>query len=179
MENRVALLHLYPAHPAPAELPCDHVHLGAQVTHLLHLLTPLIKGAHPSGDESVHTLVTAAEFAVDDPGRIDHHLWVVVGQRAVDIEAVKGLIHPPHDLQVLLRHRLLRQSGGFEGLPPIQINLTLEDLALSKQPECRDFPTHGDATSRASANESIQLDHAVSACIHKPVVLDMEPLKHR
>ena len=41
---------------------------------------------------------------------------------------------PPHDLHVLLRHRLLRQPGGFEGLVPLRVLVDVGDLAVP-QPE--------------------------------------------
>jgi hypothetical protein len=73
---------------------------------------------------------------------------------------------------------LLPQPGGFEGLPLIQIDLAFEELAVPKLPESADLAAHGDATSRASPDESIQLDDAISARIQEPAVLDVEVLHH-
>jgi hypothetical protein len=43
---------------------------------------------------------------------------------------VAGLNRPPHDLHVLLRHRLLRQAGGFEGFGTVREPLNANDLPL-------------------------------------------------
>jgi len=40
----------------------------------------------------------------------------------------------PHDLHVLLRHRLLRQPGGFEGLSLLLVEREANGLAVSKAP---------------------------------------------
>ena len=36
-------------------------------------------------------------------------------EESIHVIAVQGLVHLPHDLDVLLRHRLLPQPGGFDG----------------------------------------------------------------
>src|SRR5207249_4318055 len=36
---------------------------------------------------------------------------------------LEGVQYPAHDLHVLLRHRLLRKPGGFEGLGPVRVEL--------------------------------------------------------
>src|SRR6266545_1290664 len=37
-----------------------------------------------------------------------------MGDGALAVAVIEGLVHRPHDLDVLLRHRLLPQPGGFE-----------------------------------------------------------------
>ena len=40
---------------------------------------------------------------------------MLVAKRRIPIAAIDGVLDRPHDLHVLLRHRLLRQPGGCEG----------------------------------------------------------------
>jgi nucleotide-binding universal stress UspA family protein len=81
-------------------------------------------------------------------------------QPGVDVTAVPALDPPPHGVHVLLRHRLLRKPGGFEGLSPIEIDLPFEDLAVPQLPESADLPAHGDPASCPSPNNSIEGDPA-------------------
>ena len=46
----------------------------------------------------------------------DEDVLVAEPQHAVDVASGEGIEGVAHDLHVLLRHRLLRQPGGFEGL---------------------------------------------------------------
>ena len=64
-------------------------------------------------------------------GRIDV-LDLRVGQSedAFDVMAVPCVEHPAHDLHVLLRHRLLRQPGGFEGFRPCGVVAHAHRLAV-------------------------------------------------
>jgi hypothetical protein len=48
-------------------------------------------------------------------GSIDDYLRVEVSQRPVGVSAVEGLVHPTHDLDVLLRHRPRSISRIGEG----------------------------------------------------------------
>src|SRR5215218_1707548 len=48
---------------------------------------------------------------------------------------IAGAEDPPHDLHVLLRHRLLREPGGFEGLLAVVEQLHLSDLAVGERPD--------------------------------------------
>ena len=59
----------------------------------------------------------------------------VGGPRCVcPVERLEG---PPHDLHVLLRHRLLREPEGFEGLLVIAEQLDSDDLVLADCVEAR------------------------------------------
>src|SRR5690349_16171126 len=52
--------------------------------------------------------------------------------------AVEDLKRPPHDLNVLLRHRLLRKAGGFEGLLSGCVLLHPPDSSVLKADEARE-----------------------------------------
>jgi hypothetical protein len=39
-------------------------------------------------------------------GSVDHHVWIEVTQRAIDVATVKGVVHAAQDLDVLLPHPL-------------------------------------------------------------------------
>jgi hypothetical protein len=49
-------------------------------------------------------------------------------QRAFSVTAVERLVHPPHDIHVLLRHRLLPQPGVFEGFVPVGVHHLIPDV---------------------------------------------------
>jgi hypothetical protein len=83
----------------------------AQVTHFLDVLTPFFPGPHPTGDECVHLLAPLAHADVRSGlGSIDDDVWVEVGQRAISVSAVEGVVHSAHDFDVFLRHRPLSIS---------------------------------------------------------------------
>src|SRR5918995_968342 len=107
VENCVRCLHLNAASPAPSVLHGEDEDLAPQVTHLLNLLAPLIPGANPTDDHPAHLLGAAAYADVRSaaPGRINDYVWIEVGQCAFSVSIVEGVVHPPHDLDVLLRHR--------------------------------------------------------------------------
>src|SRR4051812_16653848 len=50
------------------------------------------------------------------------------------IAVPEGDQHPPHDLNVLLRHRSLREPGGFEGFLAGRVLIDVDDLAVAKLP---------------------------------------------
>jgi hypothetical protein len=86
---------------------------AAQVTHLLDLFLKFIPGADPTGDEPAHLLASVADADVRlGPGSIDDHVWVEAVQRDLGVSAVEGVVHPPHDLHVLLQHRPRSISRG-------------------------------------------------------------------
>jgi hypothetical protein len=79
---------------------------AAQVTHLLDLFMKFFPGADPTGDEPAHLLASVANTDVQlGPGSIDDHVWVEAVQRGLGVSAAVGVVRPPHDLDVLLRHR--------------------------------------------------------------------------
>jgi hypothetical protein len=116
--KRVGGLNFNPASLAPPVLHGEDKDPAPQVTHLSDLLAPFIPGAHPSGDDRVQLLVPQTSAAVrSGPGCIDDHVRVKVGQRTVGVSTVEGVVHPLHNLDVLLRHRPLsipreRQPGA-------------------------------------------------------------------
>ena len=48
----------------------------------------------------------------------------------IPVAAIERLVDLTHDLHVLLRHRLLRQPGGFEGLDPGRETTQPNDLPV-------------------------------------------------
>src|ERR1700726_753763 len=87
---------------------------------------------------------------------------------------------PNHKLHALLRHRLLRQPHGFEGLCPVAVNVNAANLAAA-HPK-RETPTHVErqptgpaSTHRASGQEDTVL--ALDDPLH--VRLALERLRQR
>src|SRR5438552_16213838 len=58
------------------------------------------------------------------------HRWVDGGQPRLEVVALPYLDRAPHDLHVLLRHRLLRQPHGFEGFTAVQVAHRINDHAV-------------------------------------------------
>src|SRR6185503_7453213 len=56
--------------------------------------------------------------------------------------AIEVLVEAPHYLHVLLRHRLLPQSGGFEGAVPIEEALRLADQPIPERNQVAPQPVH-------------------------------------
>src|SRR5215211_6917830 len=66
-----------------------------------------------------HAFVTPIERRADASrakARAPLDLWIEVPQPALHVVSVPGVVPAPHDLDVLLRHRLLPRPGGFDGL---------------------------------------------------------------
>src|SRR5262245_4449201 len=68
-----------------------------------------------------------------------HHFEVLIADRepGAQVAPIKGFQPPTHDLDVLLRHRLLLKPCGFEGIVPVREPLRTKDLPL---PEGGDQP---------------------------------------
>ena len=58
-----------------------------------------------------------------------------ISARPVPIPRVAGEEVTPHHLHVLLRHRLLRESGGFEGPFAARKDFQPDRLAITNRPE--------------------------------------------
>src|SRR5207248_1637014 len=103
-EKRVGLLDLHPASFAPTALRGEDVHLAAEVTDVVNLLVPLLPRSHPTGDDLIQVLAALAYSTVRPLGEVDDHIRVEAGQRAGGVPGVERLVHPAHDLDVLLRN---------------------------------------------------------------------------
>src|SRR5215207_821726 len=64
---------------------------------------------------------------------------------------VRVLDEPPHDLDVFLRHRLLRQPGGFEGAGAMAEEVNPAHLSISDRAELKGVGFDRDATLPTSA----------------------------
>src|SRR5829696_7200192 len=78
------------------------------------------------------------DMAVERPrlrylGREDDlALGVKEGKHRLNVRLIPGVHEPRNDLDVLLRHRLLRKAGGFEGLAPVRVFVEVDDLAAAQ-----------------------------------------------
>jgi hypothetical protein len=69
--------------------------------------------------------------------RYDFLVLVVEHEPGRPVAPLNGFERLTHDLDVLLRHRLLRQPGGFEGLLNGPIFAHLDSLSLAHLPHVR------------------------------------------
>ena len=53
-------------------------------------------------------------------------------ERGGEVATVEGVEHCPHNCDVLLRHRLLRQPHGFEGIGTPGMDIDADDLARTQ-----------------------------------------------
>jgi len=51
-------------------------------------------------------------------------------EKRCEVPSIEGLVVAADDLDVLLRHRLLLEPGGFEGLVPVEKDLSPRGLAV-------------------------------------------------
>src|SRR6478672_6610732 len=86
-----------------------------------------------------------------------------------------------HDLHVLLRHRLLRESRGFEGLLLIPALAVLDDVSIAQAVKPRIIGGNLRTAHTASGDDPTDDDHAVThveiVARHEPVLLEViQPL---
>ena len=107
----------------------DH-HLIVAIEESLRLYYPGLKRRELIVDERLRLVRTESR-----PLKLgsEFEVRVRLAPQALPITAVQGRVAPAHDLHVLLRHRLLRQPGGFEGCLPSDEAPESEDLAASHQ----------------------------------------------
>ena len=95
--------------------------------------------SRPEPHQSVVPLVDASPRRTR--GRpVELDLGVDAIQDSVEVLPGHALVEPLHDLHVLLRHRLLRQAGGFEGFVAVHVLDQLRCLAVAHRVEVRPVP---------------------------------------
>jgi hypothetical protein len=70
--------------------------------------------------------------------RYDFEVVIVERQKGRQVAPPQGLQRPTRNLHVLLRHRLLRELGSFEGFLAVAEGLTPDKLAFPHSPEFTD-----------------------------------------
>src|SRR2546421_933433 len=96
--------------------------LASEIANLVGCDPETVKLSAPETPQLVHPLVTMKHVASKWPvyAYVPHYLGVDQRQPYLKVVALPGVRRPPHDLHVLLRHRLLRQAEVGErviGLP--------------------------------------------------------------
>jgi len=110
------VFHFDPAPLSPPSLRGNYINESAEIADLLDLLPELIEGPNPFGDDLPQVLPTMPDTAAQAPGVISDDIGREVRQGTVGIAPVEGLVHPPDDLDVLLRHRprsIAREGAAF------------------------------------------------------------------
>ena len=100
-----------------------------------------------------------------------------VVENSLDTPAHAGLPGSPHDLHVLLRHRLLRQPGGFEGFGSIPVaTCHAQHLAAPQRPDWKNCISTSTPLPWPSPDSGQRDD--VIAGIDQLVGPDLEPVPH-
>src|SRR3954471_15992899 len=73
---------------------------------------------------------------------------------ADDVAVVEGFVSPAHNLHVLLRHRLLREPHGFEGLVPGEVLLYPGDQTFVQREDVEEAGVHPHPAVLACTNKS-------------------------
>src|SRR5205823_3684774 len=107
-------------------------------------------------------LTSMADSAIHAVACVHHHPAVEVSKCGVAISAVESVVHPPHDLDVLLRHRLLRKPGGFEGLFPIAVAIHARKKAIADDEEHGEGALDQSPARLAGASHAAEREHAVT-----------------
>ena len=125
--------------PRPIWVYPDEDPVIAQGRYLLDLEVGFLKDF----DELLEPLSRLRPPAVDvskpNEGQgLPYDLWAEETRPGIQVAPIESIDQFPHDLDVLLRHRLLRQPGGFEGLAPShEIHLsTLKLTGLNPRMTC-------------------------------------------
>jgi hypothetical protein len=87
---------------------------------------------------------------------------------------VRGLSSVRWD--VLLRHRLLREAGGFQGAFRVKVDPHAHRPAIPKCPDVNDFALHDDHTAFA-ATTRLEKRHNVVAYLFEPLRLELKFVK--
>src|SRR5215216_27457 len=128
-------LNLSAAHPAASAEADQHEHLVACVDQLFDFQPrPIRPGRIEVAIEGAQFIGPTKDHGVYEPPRqIDYEIrWEhVPGFR---VAAVDHRVDVPDELHVLLRHRLLRQPGGFEGLGALPEGLESDHPVAAKGP---------------------------------------------
>jgi hypothetical protein len=84
--------------------------------------------------QSLFTLQEAlgAVVAISNGRPVGHHVVAQQFEGATKIASVESLERSPNDLHVLLRHRLLREPGGLEGIVAVREPVLANDLPLAE-----------------------------------------------
>src|SRR5207249_3487917 len=83
----------------------------------------------------------------------DLHIIVRECHKGVEVAPVEGVNGSADKVHVLLRHGLLRQPQGFEGLGVIPEELNAEDPALAYRENTRELHARLRALARATPDE--------------------------
>src|SRR5215204_2254435 len=70
----------------------------------------------------------------------EFQVWVGVAEHVLPIAPIEGVVDRADHVHVLLRHRLLRQTGGFEVFVRVRETAPMHDLAISIRPELPELP---------------------------------------
>ena len=121
----------------------------------------------PSRSESAGDVVTASVHGAFDGGRtrgLPFDLGIESLGHGCQVPPVEGFNDLPHDLHVLLRHRLLRKPGGFEGFLAARVLLHPPDLSGLEADDAEESvvnPCSGITSFEASAGKSFHRHHSI------------------
>ena len=116
------------------------------VAQLLSFEAEVVKILAPLPVKSSEPIVTVV-LGVIRPlrNRVQDRVVREVGKGGVHASRRIGGVGPPHDLNVLLRHRLLAQPGGFEGFGHVRVHLHPDRLSVPERPHLSEAHVDGDS----------------------------------
>src|SRR5215207_11697016 len=152
---------------------CERDHLVARVEQSFHLRAVVLEGFVDLSHVAADAIVAAVDVVDSNPicGRVRVQLNLLVEsveQRWVVLEP--ALVHSADGFDVLLRHRLLPQPHGFEGLLRTVVYLPPPDFPVS---HARDLG-EGVRTNLGSAGYALATD----ACHDDDIVPGVDQLFH-
>src|SRR4030095_3468330 len=107
-------------------------------------------------------------------------VWIVGLPKSFDISCGPRLSRGSHDLHVLLRHRLLREAGGFEGFVWLSVRLEMDDLSVSERPYVGDVSFALNSGKPRRSSNSVDGDEAVTRAddslqLNRHVLVRLDP----
>src|SRR2546423_522410 len=98
--------------------------------------------------------------------RMPLHVGVEVLQHRLDVPAVGRVSCALEGIDVLLRHRLLRQPGGFEGFLPVEVVVDPDDLSVAHGADLRELKLRHRPATRAPTVLAGHGDHPIPSLDH-------------
>src|SRR5262249_36992856 len=104
-------------------------------------------------------------------------LWVEQFAIGIHVTRVPCREPSPHDLHVLLRHRLLRKPGGLEGFVPVGVPRASHDEAVTQGPKVPDANVEPRAAGSPTSGRPNEDEHPVVR-VPEPLRLQAKLLEH-
>ena len=147
----------------------------AEVAHLDNLRTKVGEGAGQARPPTADPVVAAIAALHPGQNRESLHVFVQHGEQGVEVPVLERLKRAIGQFHVLLRHRLLPQPHGFEGVRSTLVHADFRDLAVANGP---DVPVNAafdrGAAAATTARHSHEGEDQVVANLFESLDLDLD-----